>query len=152
MPVRAIVFDFGNVVGFFLRRRAAANLAAYGPPNLDAATILPLLAHPEYEPLYETAALSTAEILHLFRTELKLQGDDDQLAHAFSDMFEPNPAVCSLIPRLAGRYHIALMSNTNEMHYRHFRRGLWFIQTAYDVVRRRSGGFCNAVRRRTQPE
>jgi putative hydrolase of the HAD superfamily len=121
MSVRAIVFDFGNVISFFQRRRAAANLAAFGPPGLDPARIVPLLAHPEYEALYETDRMTSAQILALLREELQLGGDDDQLAFAFADMFEPNPAVCSLIPRLAGRYHLALLSNTNEMHYRHFR-------------------------------
>ncbi|MGL4555706.1 MAG: HAD family hydrolase [Gemmataceae bacterium] len=121
MTVRAIVFDFGNVVGFFQRKRAASNLAALGPAGLDAARILSLLAHPEYEPLYETASMTSAQILALLRSELALTGDDDQLAFAFADMFEPNPAVCSLIPRLQGRYHLALLSNTNEMHYRLFR-------------------------------
>ncbi|NBO93257.1 MAG: hypothetical protein EBV06_13250, partial [Planctomycetia bacterium] len=121
MGVRAIVFDFGNVVGFFQRRRAAANLVAYGPPGLTQEEILPLLAHPEYEPLYEKSVLSSAQILELLRTRLSLNGTDEELAFAFGNMFEPNPAVCSLVPQLQGRYHLALLSNTNEMHYRVFR-------------------------------
>src|SRR5262245_2560297 len=90
VTVRAIVFDFGNVISFFQRRRAAANLAAFGPPGLDPARIVPLLAHPEYEALYETDRMTSAQILALLRKELQLTGDDDQLAFAFADMFEPN--------------------------------------------------------------
>ena len=134
MSVRAIIFDFGNVVGFFERSRAATNLAAFARDGFDRERAMQLLTHSEYEILYETGQISTAEILTLMRHELGLHGGDEQLAHAFADMFTPNQAVCSLIPTLAGRYHLALLSNTNDMHYRHFRREFAFVLDRFDQV------------------
>jgi putative hydrolase of the HAD superfamily len=132
MSVRAIVFDFGNVVGFFDRARAASNLATFATREHELARIVQLLRHPEYEVLYETDRMSSAEILGLMRAELGLAGSDDELAHAFADMFTPNEAVCSLVPALAGRYHLALLSNTNEMHYRLFRKQFAFALDRFD--------------------
>ncbi|MFQ3592543.1 MAG: HAD family phosphatase [Gemmataceae bacterium] len=134
MTIRAIVFDFGNVVGFFERARAAANLAVYAVQRFDLTRAMHLLTHSEYERLYETNQISTAEILALMRQELGLEGSDEQLAHAFADMFTPNEAVCSLIPQLAGRYHLALLSNANEMHYRHFRREFAWVLDRFDQL------------------
>ena len=130
--MKTVVFDFGNVVGFFDRARAASNLAAFSQRELDTARTLQLLRHPEYEILYETAQMSSTDILALLRQELALAGEDDALAHAFADMFTPNDAVCSLIPHLAGRYHLALLSNTNEMHYRLFRQQFAFVLDRFD--------------------
>jgi len=134
VSVRAIIFDFGNVIGFFERSRAASNLAAFARDGFDRERAMQLLTHPQYEILYETGQMTTAEILTLMRQELGLQGADEQLAHAFADMFTPNHAVCSLIPCLAGRYHLALLSNTNDMHYRHFRREFAFVLERFDQV------------------
>jgi putative hydrolase of the HAD superfamily len=132
MTIRAVVFDFGNVLGSFDRRRAAANLAALGPADLDPAVILELLHHSGYEVAYETAQIGTAEILRLMRERFGLVADDEAIAFAFADMFTPNQDVCSLVPHLAGRYHLAMLSNTNEMHYRHFRREFASVLDRFD--------------------
>jgi putative hydrolase of the HAD superfamily len=56
------------------------------------------------------------------RQECRLSGTDEQIGLAFADMFDPNPDVCSVIPRLRGRYRMLLLSNTNELHYQQFAR------------------------------
>jgi putative hydrolase of the HAD superfamily len=60
-------------------------------------------------------------LLGLVRETCRLHGTDEQLRTALADMFWPNPEVCDLIPLLAPRYRLVLLSNTNELHATHFR-------------------------------
>ena len=121
MSVRVIVFDFGNVIGFFSRRRAAEQLAAYGPPGLSIEELMRFIFFTDLEPAFESGRLTGSHVLAELRKTFGLVGTDDQLGLAHADMFTPNQAVCDLIPQLAGRYTLALLSNTNELHYRQFR-------------------------------
>ena len=121
MRVRVIVFDFGNVIGFFDRRRAAEQLAAYGPPGVSIDERVRFIFFTDLEPAFESGTLTGSHVLAELRKHFGLVGTDEQLGLAHADMFTPNKAVCDLVPLLAGRYTLALLSNTNELHYRHFR-------------------------------
>jgi putative hydrolase of the HAD superfamily len=119
MAVQAIVFDFGNVIGLFSHRRSAEQLAVY--TDLPARHIFETVYQGALLHDYETGRLSSAEFLTRIRSELRLRGSDEELIRAYADMFEPNPEVVGLLPGLAGRYRLLLLSNTNELHYRQFR-------------------------------
>jgi glucose-1-phosphatase len=121
MSVRVIVFDFGNVIGFFDRRRAAEQLAAYGPPGISIEELMRFIFFTDLEPAFESGRVTGAHVLEELRKNFGLVGTDEQLGVAHADMFEPNKAVCDLIPPLAWHYKLALLSNTNELHYHQFR-------------------------------
>jgi putative hydrolase of the HAD superfamily len=122
MRISAVVFDFGNVLGFFSHRRSAHQLARYAPMGVTADDLLTFLADSDLEIAFEEGRVSTAEVLARLRKRFDLRGDDEQLALAAADMFTPNEPVCSLVPLLRGRYRLVLLSNTNDLHYRHYRR------------------------------
>jgi putative hydrolase of the HAD superfamily len=120
MAIATLVFDFGNVVGFFSHRRAAEQLAVFGEvavPALQAA----LFSGPLHQ-AYDTGRIQTPAFIERMRSIWKLSCDDEQFAAAFSDIFTPNPEVCGLLPRLRGRCQLVLLSNTNDLHARHFQR------------------------------
>jgi putative hydrolase of the HAD superfamily len=119
MRIQTIVFDFGNVVSFFSHRRAAEQLAAFTDRAPEA--IQAYLFGSQLEDDYESGQVSTAMLLGLVRETFRLRGTDEQLGAAFADMFRPNPEVCDLIPLLAPRYRLVLLSNTNELHAMRFR-------------------------------
>lgn len=122
MRIRTLVFDFGNVVGFFCHRKAARQLAAFARKPVAPEKIIQFLFYTELEPRFEVGELSATQVLEMLRLEFDLGGSDEELAHAFADIFAPNDPVCRLIPELRGRYRLALLSNTNDLHYRLFRR------------------------------
>jgi glucose-1-phosphatase len=122
MSIKAVVFDFGNVLGFFNHRRSAEQLVRHAPAGVSADDILPSLIDADLEAAFEEGRLSTAEVLARFRRRFSLRGTDEQLALAVADMFTPNDPVCSLVPLLHGAYRLLLLSNTNDIHYRHYRR------------------------------
>jgi putative hydrolase of the HAD superfamily len=120
MSITTIVFDFGNVLGFFSHRKAAEQLAVYSP--LSADDILQRYLDPRLEDDFETGRMSLPAFRDLVRQRCRVTCGDEQLDLAIADMFTRNDEVCALVPALKPRYRLVLLSNTNELHVRHFRR------------------------------
>jgi HAD superfamily hydrolase (TIGR01509 family) len=127
-----LVFDFGNVLGFFSHRKAAEQLAVYSP--LSAEAILRRYLDPRLEEDFESGRLSLPAFRELVRQRCQVTCDDAQLDLAIADMFTPNKAVCGLIPLLHRRYRLVLLSNTNELHALHFRRQFADTLAHFDVL------------------
>ena len=120
MQIETIVFDFGNVVGFFDHRRATRRLAEQ--TGLAEDLIYRQAMDPELEIDYESGRISSAEFLRRLKESLGIDQPDHLLGEIYGDIFWPNNEVCELVPRLAGRYRMVLGSNTTELHSRRFRR------------------------------
>lgn len=136
MSIRTIVFDFGNVIGYFSHQKAAAQLLRFARPGaaVTAEKIIAALYCAEVEARFETNEVPCDRILELMREKLELEGADDALAHAYADMFTPNDHACRLVPHLQGRYRLLLLSNTNALHYRHFRRQFADVLDRFDAL------------------
>jgi putative hydrolase of the HAD superfamily len=132
MSISTIVFDFGNVVAFFSHLRAAQQLAAYG--KMPAEEVAAALFGGALEDDYESGRMSTADFVRRVREACGVCCTDEQFCSAFADMFWPNPEVCELVPLLKGRYKLLLLSNTNELHSRHFRRQFAGVLAHFDAV------------------
>jgi putative hydrolase of the HAD superfamily len=120
MTISTIVFDFGNVIGFFSHRQAAEQLAVYTTASVE--DILLLLCDEQLEDDFESGRLSVAELRRHVRQRLGLTCSDEEFDRAVGDMFTPNDEVCKLIPLMKPRYRLLLLSNTNELHALQFRR------------------------------
>lgn len=120
MTITTIVFDFGNVLGFFSHRKAAEQLAVYSPLSVE--DILNRYLDPQMEDDFETGRMSLPAFRALVRERCRLSCDDEQLDQSIADMFTPNHEACCLVPELKSRYRLVLLSNTNELHALHFRR------------------------------
>jgi putative hydrolase of the HAD superfamily len=120
MAINNVVFDFGNVVGFFSHMRAIRQLAQL--TDISPETIRNRLFTWELEAEYESGRISTPDMLAQARRLCSFRGSDADIETAFADMFWPNEDVCRLIPTLKERYRLFLLSNTNDMHCRWFRR------------------------------
>jgi putative hydrolase of the HAD superfamily len=118
MKITTIVFDFGNVLGFFSHRRAAEQLAAYG--TVAAEAIQAHLFGGDLEDEYESGRISSAALIDRFRQRFALRGTDEELIRAYADMFWPNEEVCALPPLLRRNHRLLLLSNTTELHSRQF--------------------------------
>jgi FMN phosphatase YigB (HAD superfamily) len=125
MTISTLVFDFGNVVAFFSHRRAAEQLLTFtrgaGHPveELEETLFRGSLACD-----YDTGRITTRTFIDIVCDRFGLECDDDQFARAFADIFEPNTDICDLLPRLKAHHRLVLLSNTNEMHARHYQKQL----------------------------
>jgi putative hydrolase of the HAD superfamily len=120
MNIRAICFDFGNVIGYFDHRLTTERLAVYAGIPAEAVHAC-LFGGPLLDD-YESGRLRTEEFLQRVRQACRLSCSDDVVRLAWADIFRPNPDVCALLPGLRPRYRLLLGSNTNELHARHFSR------------------------------
>lgn len=118
MKISTLVFDFGNVVGFFSHRQAAEQLGAYS--DLAPEVIQAFLFDKELEDAFEVGRLSSAALMETVRKNCRVSCTEEQFRMAYADMFHPNPDVCSLLPELKERYRLLLLSNTNELHCARF--------------------------------
>ena len=120
MCIQTIVFDFGNVIGFFDHGRALERLREHSALTLEG--MRAFLYGGRLEDDYESNRISSEEFLRLVREGCRLRCSEEVLAAAYGDIFSPNPDVCDLLPRLKPRFRLLLGSNTTELHARQFRR------------------------------
>jgi putative hydrolase of the HAD superfamily len=118
--MKAIVFDFGNVLGFFDYRRTTTALAPHS--DLPVEELHRALYGGPLEHDYDAGRLSTAAFLAQAREAGRLRCSEEVLAAAWADIFWPNEEVLALLPHLKPHVRLLLGSNTNELHSRHFRR------------------------------
>jgi HAD superfamily hydrolase (TIGR01509 family) len=118
--IQALIFDFGNVVGFFDHHRVTSRLASHG--TLAAASLHSLIFGGTLEDDYETGRITSAQFLSRIRALGNLHCSDEVLMECYADIFWPNPDVAALLPLLKPNYRLILASNTSELHSRQFRR------------------------------
>ena len=117
--IRAIVFDFGKVVGFFDHRLVTERLIQHG--QCHAEELHSFLFGGELEDTYESGRISSAEFIRRVREKGNLRCPDEVIISSYADIFWPNPEVADLLPRLKSRYQLLLASNTSELHSQQFR-------------------------------
>lgn len=118
--MQSLVFDFGNVVGYFDYQRSAERLARH--TDLSAEEIIACVRNGGLEEEYESGRISSADFLRQVRTLCRLRCSEEELISAYADIFSPNRDVCDLLPTLKSRYKLLLGSNTCELHARQFQR------------------------------
>ncbi len=119
--IKAIILDFGNVVGFFDYGPALARLRTLS--QLAEEEIRLAIDASELPDAFESGQITAEHFLDRIVEICQMRPDCDRrlLAAAWSDIFTPNREVCDLVPRLASRFRLILGSNTNELHSRQFR-------------------------------
>lgn len=130
IPIAAITFDLGNVlvaVDHFRFCRPFAALAGLTPAEVFAAVF-----ESDLEPGYDTGRISSQEFFQKVMDRFRLNLPYPQFCHLWSDIFSPLEDMDQTVARLAARYPLYLLSNTNPLHFhyirerypllRHFRR------------------------------
>jgi putative hydrolase of the HAD superfamily len=120
MAIHTLFFDFGNVVADFDHRRATRRFAERS--HLPETAIFDAIYNTQLEDDFEAGRLGADEFVAQAMAVISYRGTPDQFVAEFVDIFTPNSAVVSLIPRLSGKYRLILASNTNVLHAAHFRQ------------------------------
>jgi len=98
MSITTVVFDFGNVLGFFSHKKAAEQLSAY--THLTPEQIKTAYVNTDLEDEFEAGRISSDEFRQQVRQLCHLQCTDAEFDLAVADMFWPNPEACELVPIL----------------------------------------------------
>lgn len=115
--VRAVIFDFGNVVSAFDTSKFLRRLAARSPLSLDAlsAAVYGSGLHARYEAGAISSPAFYREVVASCRVGMAMA----EFVDAFTDIFVPVEGTADLIRRVAGHCPVGLLSNTNPWHFRH---------------------------------
>ena len=116
-PIAAIAFDLGNVLVKvdhlrFCRRLAA--VAGWTPQEVYAAVFQTGL-----EPGYDTGRISSEEFHRRVQDHFRLDLPFPLFRQMWAEIFDPLEDMEAVAARLARRYPLYLLSNTNELHFQY---------------------------------
>mgnify|MGYP006290829567 FL=1 len=127
---RALLFDLGRVlVGYDWTaslQRLADRLEEDGhPTSADEIAAWMLGAFGPHDP-YCLGRIDDRDLLDAIhvRFDPAMTIEDDWLLEIWCDMFEPWPDALAVIDRLRGQVPLALVSNTNPLHFEHLDRAM----------------------------
>jgi HAD superfamily hydrolase (TIGR01549 family) len=111
VKTEAFIFDIGNVLVRFDHMRAVASLSSLGADVSDRSEMEQLAAR------YERGEVDRAAFLGQLRVILRHNADDESVARAWQEIFEPNRLMWELVEKLHASYPLYLLSNTNCLHH-----------------------------------
>ena len=118
--IRSVVFDFGNVLYWFDYSRFYNAVQKHSALPADQIRDVLYDGEDALSRRLETGTIGRDEFISLLRSRARIDLPPDQLERHFVDIFEPNTAVVELAVELAALVPIALLSNTNEIHYEQY--------------------------------
>jgi HAD superfamily hydrolase (TIGR01509 family) len=117
LDIEALAFDLGNVLitaDHFRFCRPFAALVGLTPEEVYAAVF-----DSDLEPGYDTGRLSSAEFHRRLMDRFRLALPYPQFCDLWNDIFGPLEDMEQTVARLAARYPLYLLSNTNPLHFRY---------------------------------
>ena len=128
MPIKACLFDMGNVLVYFSHQKMCQNVAA--ACNIPEADATHLLLESGLQWQLERGEITEAEFHAGFEKSVGRSVNFEALKHAAADIFWLNDSIVPLIDELKQRgIRLVLLSNTSITHLR-------FIQANFDILNR----------------
>lgn len=141
MPIRAFLFDVGNVLLKFDFSKALRAVAAESAVANETEA-LGLID--QIKVSYEDGQIDRPTFLRGVFDVLKFSGTEASFIKAWEDIFEPNEPMVALVEQLAGKFPLYLLSNTNDIHREYFLR-------QYPFFRHFGGGTYSDTARASKP-
>jgi glucose-1-phosphatase len=119
LDIRALALDLGNVlihVDHLRFCRPLADLAGLTPQEVYVRVF-----ESDLEPGFDTGRLSAEEFHQRVSEHFGVTLPFAQFCAWWNDIFAPMPGMADLVSRLAARYPLYLVSNTNALHFAHIR-------------------------------
>lgn len=136
------LFDIGNVLLRFDFTVAAQRFAALSEAN--ACEVLTLLA--PFKDALESGRLSDEDFVEQSMHHIGFRGTKEDFVRIWGDIFEVNAPMLQLIPELAERSRLYLLSNTSGLHKR------WIFDNYAGLFKHFSGGVYSHEARSAKPE
>ena len=131
VPIRAILFDIGNVLLNFDFGKAMARTAALSEVQ-DAVDVLARVERVKIA--YEDGQIDRAAFLRAAFDALRYRGSAAEFIAAWEDIFEPNEPMIALVESLHSHLPLYLLSNTSDIHRDYvFRQYAFFSRFANGV-------------------
>jgi glucose-1-phosphatase len=118
-PITAITFDLGNVLVRVDHLRFCRRLAALA--NLTPDAVFAQVFESSLEPGYDTGRITSREFYQRVTAHFGVALDYARFRDFWCDIFDPMDAMEQLVARLAPRFPLFLLSNTNSLHFAYIR-------------------------------
>ena len=114
--IKAVIFDFGNVICQYDNHLFTTAISGFSP--LTERELYRLIYEQSDLPcLYETGMISSGAFYEKLIRLCQLKVSKEAFISAYTGIFKPIISTIQLIERLKENYRIALLSNTNELHF-----------------------------------
>ena len=135
MNPECLIFDFGNVVAFLDHHRASRKLAELSGNGMNENDIYTGIFRPGgMEEDYDCGRVTSQEFIQQIKKMFQIQSGDAEVELAWCNIFWRNESITRLLAELHQKsYRLILASNTNELHYRWFKKEYAGILTNFDV-------------------
>lgn len=117
--IKAVIFDFGNVINRFDHMLFVHGILPYSSLPLEQLTETITKKCSDLIISYETGFITSATFFREMAGRCKLNAPESSFVKAFTEIFTPIPETSALIRTLKRHYKLGLLSNTNEWHFRH---------------------------------
>jgi glucose-1-phosphatase len=117
--ITAITFDLGNVLVRVDHLRFCRRLAALA--GLTPRDVYAQVFESSLEPGYDTGHMSSREFYQRVQDHFQVTLAYDQFRQFWCDIFDPMDAMAAVVTRLASRFPLFLLSNTNSLHFAYIR-------------------------------
>ncbi len=111
--IRAVVFDFGNVICRFDNRIVLARVAERSGKGIEELEEI-VYRSGDFIRRYEKGLVSSGEFFSHFALLCNLHVTEHEFIRMYTDKFTPVPETAEVIHRLKGHYRLGLLSNTSE--------------------------------------
>jgi putative hydrolase of the HAD superfamily len=118
--LKAVIFDFGNVICRFDTGRFLADLAAR--TDMPVEEMKAAVYGSDLPARYETGLVSSEGFFREVVRRCRLSIGREEFIAAFTGIFTPIPSTFRLIPELKKTCAVGLLSNTNDWHFEHYIR------------------------------
>jgi putative hydrolase of the HAD superfamily len=117
MSTKVIVFDLGNVIFKFDLMKFIKAYAQRVPDHkiTDFNKLIP--TYSEFAYSYEKGNISSFDFYDILANRTQYKGTYNEFVLQWNNIFEPMPETIELITELASNYKLAMLSNTNELHF-----------------------------------
>lgn len=117
MRIKNILFDLGGVIYDIEMRRTQAAMEQLLGKEMGL-TLFSKTTQQEIISLYEMGKISTADFIEELRKQFGIDATDKQIADAWNAiLIGVIPGRVALLEQLKPHYNLALLSNTNDLHY-----------------------------------
>jgi FMN phosphatase YigB (HAD superfamily) len=118
--ITAITFDLGNVLVKVDHQRFCRRLAALA--GLTPQEVYAQVFESSLEPGYDTGRITSREFYQRVLAHFGVTLAYAQFREFWCDIFDPMGAMEAVVARLASRFPLFLLSNTNSLHFDYIRK------------------------------
>jgi putative hydrolase of the HAD superfamily len=117
LPIAALAFDLGNVLVKVDHQRFCRSLAALTGETPQE--VYDAVFHTGLEPDYDTGRISSREFHRRVLEHFGLNLPFPRFRQIWNEIFDPLEDMEEVVARLAQRYPLYMLSNTNELHFQY---------------------------------